>query len=507
VTIFNASSLYNYTTGTVTAGGTYGGITLSGGGTFALTAPTSGPYAGILIYQSRDNTRALSLSGGAMANMAGVVYAKNALLSLSGSATLTNVSIDVNLLTLSGSATLTQLVQGSDGPGDSVGIADSLLAGDLYVYVNDPLGYFTADMLARIQDAITGIDNLLVPYNVSITEVSDPSLANVSLDANTTSASGDMAAGVLGCYNPTGSQVEITLIEGWNWYGGADPGGIGAGQYDFQTTVTHEFGHALGLGGSPSDTSPMNETLPAGTARRVMTAADLNIPEPLDGVDPLRAAVPAPDVASGVNTPGNQLQQAGDHHSFPSGNISADATPRVDGLLATLTGSTTSLSRTANPVLTVTVALALPAQATPPLVPTSSPGRGADPLQLPGSGREGRETLGEDPQSTAPANTPPRGQGPAGSPRLESGTDAVLRTTEPSLPSEVGNANPDGFGTEWWRQACDVWFVNEARATLSEETGSVAFIAVAAAVAGLLGDQPRNRRRLDRELVHRHRSR
>ena len=99
-----------------------------------------------------------------------------------------------------------------------------------------------------------------------------------------------MAAGVLGCFNPTGSQIEITMIRGWNWYAGADPGQIGSGQYDFQTTITHELGHSLGLGGSMSPTSPMNELLPMGTTRRTMTVADLNIPEPPDGADPLTAA-------------------------------------------------------------------------------------------------------------------------------------------------------------------------------------------------------------------------
>ncbi|HWY88279.1 MAG TPA: hypothetical protein VNX28_16325, partial [Gemmataceae bacterium] len=115
------------------------------------------------------------------------------------------------------------------------------------------------------------------------------------LDNGTTSASGDMAAGVLGCFNPTGSQIEITMIRGWNWYAGADPTQIGSGQYDFQTTVTHELGHSLGLGGSSSPTSPMNELLPMGTARRTMTVADLNIPEPPDGADPLTAA-PRPTI-------------------------------------------------------------------------------------------------------------------------------------------------------------------------------------------------------------------
>jgi len=208
---------------------------------------------------------------------------------MSGNASLQNPLV-VGTLNLSGNVALTQLAQGSDGAGDSAGIGNTLLAGSLDIYINDPTGYFTTDMLARIQDAISGVDALLVPYNVTITEVSDPSVANVILDNGTTSASGDIAAGVLGCFNPTGSQIEITMIRGWNWYAGADPSQIGSGQYDFQTTVTHELGHSLGLGGSTSPTSPMNELLPIGTARRTMTVADLNIPEPPDGADPLTAA-------------------------------------------------------------------------------------------------------------------------------------------------------------------------------------------------------------------------
>jgi hypothetical protein len=115
-------------------------------------------------------------------------------------------------------------------------------------------------------------------------------MANIVIDTGTTSASGDMSNGVLGCYNPTVSPTEITLIQGWNWYAGANATQIGSNQYDFQTTVSHELGHALGLGGSSSLTSPMNESLPTGVARRVMTVADLNIPYPPEGPDPQTAA-------------------------------------------------------------------------------------------------------------------------------------------------------------------------------------------------------------------------
>jgi hypothetical protein len=123
---------------------------------------------------------------------------------------------------------------------------------------------------------------------VTISEVSDPSLANRVIDAGSTSACGGMAQGVLGCYDV--SKGEITLIRGWNWYTGADPSRIGPGQYDFQTTVEHELGHALGLGGVTDSNSPMDERLAAGVAKRTVTAQDLNILDPPEGADLENAA-------------------------------------------------------------------------------------------------------------------------------------------------------------------------------------------------------------------------
>jgi hypothetical protein len=279
--------IYNTGSNYPGSGGNFGGITLSGNGTFSLTAPASGPYAGIVIFQSRANTRALSLGGNAMSGISGIMYAPNALLSVSGSSQL-QAALDVGMLNLSGNIALTQTAAGSDGIGDTSGIANTLLAGDLSVYINDPGGLFTADELARIQDAINAWDAILAPYNVTITEVSDPTLANIVIDTSTTSACGGMSNGVLGCYNEPNS--EITLIQGWNWYAGSDPTQIGASQYDFETTVLHELGHALGLGGSTNPSSPMYETLAAGVADRTVTVADLNIADSPEGADPQKAA-------------------------------------------------------------------------------------------------------------------------------------------------------------------------------------------------------------------------
>jgi Right handed beta helix region/Matrixin len=187
-------------------------------------------------------------------------------------------------LTANGNGANAQAVDGSDVSG---GTAGQLLGGNLEVYVNDPASLFTPDEFARIQDAVNAADALVERYGVSVAETSDPTLANVVIDTGSTSAVGGYAQGILGCYDPSG---EITLIQGWNWYDGADPTQIGTGQYDFQTVVTHELGHALGLGGSADPTSLMDETLAVGVVRRSPTVADLNIPEPPEGADPERAA-------------------------------------------------------------------------------------------------------------------------------------------------------------------------------------------------------------------------
>ncbi len=265
----------------------YGGITLSGTGHFVLSAPTAGPYQGVLIFQARDNTRALSLSGNALLGTSGTIYAPSALLSVSGNAQF-QTPLVVGTLNLSGNVALTQMAAGGDGTGDTSGIANTLLAGDLSVYINDPSGLFTADELARIQDAINTWDTLLAPYNVTINQVSDPTLANMVIDIGTSSACGGMTSGVLGCFNVP--NAEITLIQGWNWYAVSDPTQIGSGQYDFETTVLHELGHALGLGGATNPNSPMYETLTTGVANRTVTVADLNIPDPPTGADPQMAA-------------------------------------------------------------------------------------------------------------------------------------------------------------------------------------------------------------------------
>jgi Bacterial Ig-like domain (group 3)/Matrixin len=210
--------------------------------------------------------------------------------------TLADGTVKTKVLTLSanGSNANAQAADGSDvtlGGG-----AGQLMGGDLQVYVDNSNGDLTADELARIQDAVTAVDAISEPYGVTVEETTDPTQAEVTLSMDTTSPVGGYAGGILGCFDPNASQ--ITLIAGWNWYAGSDPSQVGSGQYDFQTTVTHELGHALGLGESSDSTSAMYGTLAPGAAMRTLTTADLNLPADESGADAQRAA-PLPVSQSG----------------------------------------------------------------------------------------------------------------------------------------------------------------------------------------------------------------
>ena len=106
VTIYNAGSSYP------NPGGSFGAVNLSGSGNISLTAPTIGTYAGILIFQARDNASAISLTNKGISMPSGVIYAPKAALTVSGNGQYKG-SFVVNTLTVSGNA-IAQLTAGSD---------------------------------------------------------------------------------------------------------------------------------------------------------------------------------------------------------------------------------------------------------------------------------------------------------------------------------------------------------------------------------------------------------
>ena len=250
-----------------------GGIAVSGNATLNLSAETSGPYDGLVIFQARTNTRALNFSGNGVGGLSGTVYAAGAQVILSGNASLQNVSMVVNTLTLSGNAGAFQLADGSSSD-YLASTSNQILVGALTVAVEDDTGNgIDPNELARLGDAMTYLNTALGAFGVDLTWAAPGTAADITVHFGSSTPYGGASAGVLG-FTTAGDDVYL-VTTGWDFYTGSDPSGIGSGQYDFQTLAEHELAHTVGLGESSDPQSVMYEYLSAGTVRRTFTDANL----------------------------------------------------------------------------------------------------------------------------------------------------------------------------------------------------------------------------------------
>jgi hypothetical protein len=87
---------------------TQGATTLTGSGNMNLSAPTSGTYNGVLVFQARSDSSAMSITGSGGDSIKGILYAPAAPLTLTGSGSL-NVSLDLiaDSITETGSGSIT----------------------------------------------------------------------------------------------------------------------------------------------------------------------------------------------------------------------------------------------------------------------------------------------------------------------------------------------------------------------------------------------------------------
>ncbi|MBL8296305.1 MAG: hypothetical protein JNN08_30960 [Bryobacterales bacterium] len=119
----NGVTVYNTFNGSYA----FGGFTLSGGGDFQLKAPTSGPYAGILLFEDRaaPTAKPSTLSGGTSSWLEGAVYLRNNTLKLSGGSSVAAYTVLVaDKFELSGSSSLGSDYSGlSSGPPLKNGVA------------------------------------------------------------------------------------------------------------------------------------------------------------------------------------------------------------------------------------------------------------------------------------------------------------------------------------------------------------------------------------------------
>jgi hypothetical protein len=304
-------------------------ITIAGQGSVNLTAPTALPdglakYDGITIMQDPASANPISVVSQGSLTMTGTLYAASALLKINGTGTATVsaftaghlsqggiVAVADAMVTVHGQLTInadpapafelaTGLAGGLTADGDGLLASRSgLRPGRLLVAVEDSRGALTSAEQARIADAIRGLDAALAPFGVDLVEATgaEASAASVRLDIATQTDFGGVAQGVLGV---TENGDAITIVSGWNWYMGADPSAIGPGQYDFETVVAHELGHALGLGEGSDPSSVMYPYLASGLARRALSAGELGI---IDAKEEGGRTTPAA-VGDGVAGPG-----------------------------------------------------------------------------------------------------------------------------------------------------------------------------------------------------------
>ena len=87
-----------------------GDFNMSGNGVLAITAPTTGPYAGMMLWMGPSNVSTITLSGNSSLATTGTIYGPLSYLSLSGngSATVLNAQFIVNTVGISGNGTFTQ---------------------------------------------------------------------------------------------------------------------------------------------------------------------------------------------------------------------------------------------------------------------------------------------------------------------------------------------------------------------------------------------------------------
>jgi hypothetical protein len=184
---------------------------------------------------------------------------------------------------------------GSSSTSDAqpVTAAGQLVTGTIGVYLDNADGTLVpSDEQARFDDAIASLDATFGGYGVDLIDVGtdDAADAIVQVQIAGTSAAGSAPDGVLGCT----FAGQIRLLNGWNWYTGSDPTAIGANQYDFETILMHELGHAIGLGHSGDTGSVMYPYLGSGEARRGVTLQDMAVLEATGDTapEPLLAAQP-----------------------------------------------------------------------------------------------------------------------------------------------------------------------------------------------------------------------
>ncbi|MFI5259425.1 MAG: MBG domain-containing protein, partial [Candidatus Limnocylindrales bacterium] len=243
VMIYNAGTGYN--PATWADGGTFGSIALTGNGTVSLTPASTGNYAGILIFQARDNSKALTLSGNATQGISGAIYALKAQVVESGNAQVGSASNPVSIVV------------------DTMSMSGNSVAN--IVSLSSPTGT-VAYTPAQIRAAY-GISSLTLDgsgQTIAIVDAyDDPSIFR-SLDAfDAQFGLTDSGPTLYGQYGPASSFLTVLNQNGQaTSLPTTDPNGPGTANWELETALDVEWIHAIAPGAQIVLVEASSQTLP-----------------------------------------------------------------------------------------------------------------------------------------------------------------------------------------------------------------------------------------------------
>jgi hypothetical protein len=222
VMIYNAGSNYLGGTGTPT----YGSVNISGNGAINLTPASTGIYAGILIFQARDNAKPLALSGNAV-TMPGAVYVPNtsAAVTLSGNAQAASpTTFVVNTLNVSGNSILNQL-----------GSATGTVYGPDQVRTAYGINSLTLDGTGQTIAVVDAYDNPAIFQELDL------------FDSEFSTTTG--GSSLYQTYGPSSQFLTVLNQQGQtSGLPGIDPLGPGVANWEMETALDVEWIHAIAPG-------------------------------------------------------------------------------------------------------------------------------------------------------------------------------------------------------------------------------------------------------------------
>ena len=221
VLIVNAGTAYPK------AGGTYGGITLAGSGSYNLTPMSNGTYSGILFFQTPDNTKAMTVSGHS-SGVTGMIDAPSAALTVSGSGQI-GTGLIVDTMTVSGGAVANALTP----PSGSVAYTPAQIRS---AYGINSLSEDGTGQTIAIVDA----------YD-------DPGINQGVDDFDTQFGLTDSGPSLYDQYGPASSFLTVLNQDGQpTGLPTSDPTGPGAANWELEEAVDVEWAHAIAPGAGSS---------------------------------------------------------------------------------------------------------------------------------------------------------------------------------------------------------------------------------------------------------------